>query len=672
MDANLLFVDDEEEVREVFRLMASKLGYRPHVAASGMEAIEMVQRHNYPVICTDLRMPGLDGFALLECLRGLSPQSVTMVATGAPQAEIPSRNCSDQTLAAILYKPVEMRELQTSLGRAFEMYEERRSQWATPPMRVLLVGVDRQLQGRLEEALPDGSLQWVEGLATALEWLEGLPWSVVVCPRDRSMVERLHWAHPEVALVVVAEDYDEVATNAAIQAGAQEQVILGEADPATLARALRYALGRKDAERRLFAMAHQDLVTGLPNRQLLHDLLVQALGRSRKLQNGLAVIQVNLCRFRAINETLGFEVGDRLLREQAGRLLSCLRDCDAVGRLGGDEFGLIVEGQTPAEVEALAQRLLQALRQPFLAAGEMLAVGACLGLALHPDNGLTAEGLFLAADQAVREARQTRSGYRMARQGRSQVSLERLRFEEEVRQAWLDGQFRLHYQPVVDPRQRKVVCLEALLRWHRCPPAVFLPILTDLGLMGEVGDWVVRQACLQARAWRAHNWRIAVNVAAGQIREGFVDRVAQALEQAGLPPSLLELEFSERVLMAEPEGLHECAQALRKMGVLLALDDFGTGHSSLNQLKELPFHSVKLDPQFLGPSNTPEVIQAVVDLGHALKMVVVGEGVETVEQYTLLGELAADLLQGRFIADAMAGEEVLPWFESALNQPGTT
>ncbi|MCA9795728.1 MAG: diguanylate cyclase, partial [Candidatus Eremiobacteraeota bacterium] len=412
MIKTVLFVDDDAAVRRVFRKMALRLGYQVELAASGVEAITLVRAQNFPVIVTDLRMPGLDGLALLECIRGLSPGSITMLATGAPELELPCPDANDCSLAAILRKPLSYEDLADALERAFALHSsEVEGEAECGENRILLVeddAIDARLTvARLSKDLPAASVTVVARLDEAEGYLDrhkvGTILTDLTLPDGRGVdaVSRLRTAQPDAAIVVLSGSQSEKMAVATLKRGAQDYILKDLADGPTLKRSIRYALERKRSERRLLRLAYHDPVTGLPNRQLFQDRLVQGLARARREHNDLVVVFIDLDRFKAVNDSLGHEAGDRLLKVIADRLSTALRDTDTVARLGGDEFGALLEGANQREVTRLCQRLLAAVREPVMLGSETVSVGASLGAAAFPEHGFTADGLLKAADSAM-------------------------------------------------------------------------------------------------------------------------------------------------------------------------------------------------------------------------------------------------------------------------------
>ncbi len=421
---------------------------------------------------------------------------------------------------------------------------------------------------------------------------------------------------------------------------------------------------RKAAEARIEHLAHHDALTGLFNRYNLQIRLSQALLSAHREGHCVAVVFIDLDRFKLINDTLGHHTGDLLLVEVARRLQGCVRESDIVARLGGDEFVVVLAGlERPGDASAVAGKILQALDQPYLIAGERLHSSASLGISVYPQDGADVVELMRAADTAMYHAKsQGRNNLQYFTAALNADADERLTLERELRLGLEQGQFELHYQPQFAPAADTTavpVAMEALLRWRHprmgmVPPLRFIPIAEETGLIEPLGLWVLEQACRQLAQWRregAAPARIAVNLSAHQLRNpALALDIARILKEQGLAGAELELEITESVAMRDPAGAVERLQELRALGLTLAIDDFGTGYSSLVYLKRLPIQVLKLDREFVrdieNDDNDAAISAATLALAHSLGLLVVAEGIETVAQHEFLLAHGCDLLQG--------------------------
>jgi len=425
--------------------------------------------------------------------------------------------------------------------------------------------------------------------------------------------------------------------------------------------------GRKQAERRLHELATHDTLTGLPNRALLHER-VQRMLESCTPGHAVAVLFLDLDRFKEVNDSFGHEHGDLLLCEVAARLRRVLRPYDAIARLGGDEFVVAADcGQGAPAAASIAAKLLDVLTMPVRIGAQEVIVGASIGISLYPQDAATREQLFQAADTAMYRAKAAgRNRYRFFEPGMTQQAQARMTLEMALRPALARREFELHYQPRVDLRSMQVVGMEALLRWNhpelgRVAPGEFIGIAEETGLITSIGRWVMEEACRQTRRLiDAHGRpiRVSVNVSARQLAQpGFVGEVRAALAASGLAPHCLEVELTESALIEDMDRTAAMLDELRLLGVKLAVDDFGTGYSGLAYLRRFPIDVLKLDRSFVmqedGRISAFDFVKAFVDMAHALRLSVVAEGVETAEVLEFLRAAACDEVQGYLLARPM-------------------
>ena len=422
-------------------------------------------------------------------------------------------------------------------------------------------------------------------------------------------------------------------------------------------RVLPLRLLNQALERASYLAAH-DLLTGLPNRGLFTDRLRQALALARRDAEPLAVLCLDLDRFKEVNDTLGHAAGDRLLQEVAVRLSAVLRESDTLARLGGDEFAVIQpKARQPEAADALARRLVAALQEPIDLGGDRASVGVSIGIAMADQSGSAdMTQLMRDADLALYQAKEGgRGGYRFFSPEMNQKLLERRALEADLRVALARGDFRLAYQPQVDLETGSVTGAEALLRWERpgagnMPPDQFIAVAEETGLIGPIGTWALQEACREATTWPGQ-LTVAVNVSPVQFRQaGLFEAVVAALEASGLPPERLEVEITEGVLLNDTEETLGTLRRLRNLGVKIAMDDFGTGYSSLGYLQKFPFDKVKIDRSFvrhLGGNRSAEaIVRAVVGMSHALGVHTIAEGVETSVQADMLRQKGCEEVQG--------------------------
>jgi diguanylate cyclase (GGDEF)-like protein/PAS domain S-box-containing protein len=431
---------------------------------------------------------------------------------------------------------------------------------------------------------------------------------------------------------------------------------------------------RKIAEQRIAHMAHHDALTGLPNRVLLRDRIQQAIAQAHRGGTQLAVLFLDLDRFKNINDSLGHQLGDRLLQSVASRILVCVREGDTVSRVGGDEFVIVIPGiGSAADASGVASKILEVLGSAFHLHGNDLHVAASIGISLYPADGSDAETLMRNADTAMYHAKDSgRANFQFFTQHMNVAAQQRLTLENALRRALEMGEFQLHYQPLFNLADRSVTGFEALLRWHPTggavvvPPSEFIGVAEDSGLIVPIGDWVLGEALRHLASWQTPGRRlsISINVSANQLsRTLFVERLRSLVEELRIDPSLIELEVTERVII---EGAGEARRALddlAALGVGIAIDDFGTGYSGLAYLKRLPIDTVKIDQSFvrdltIDPDDAA-IVTAIVAMSKSLDVDVVAEGIETDEQLAELTRLGCRRGQGYLLARPMPADAVV-------------
>jgi diguanylate cyclase (GGDEF)-like protein len=445
---------------------------------------------------------------------------------------------------------------------------------------------------------------------------------------------------------------------------------------------------REIAAERIEYLAYYDSLTALPNRSLFSKLLSQALVLARRYGTQLAVVFVDLDRFKNINDTLGHHAGDLLLQEMANRFKSCLRESDVVARLGGDEFVVLLPnlGGT-SDVEVVARKLLHVASKSFTALGQEFHVTASIGVSTFPKDGENEPLLMTHADIAMYQAKEEgKNNFQFYSEKRNAHSFERLALESSLRRALEHGEFELHYQPKIDLHSDRIVGTEALLRWVHpdlgmVAPAKFIPVAEETGLIVSIGKWVLRTACAQNVVWQKAglpHLSMAVNLSARQfLDENLLHDVASILGETGMNPMLLELEITESMLMYNVDKAMAILQEFRNLGVRLAIDDFGTGYSSLSNLKRFPIDTIKVDRSFIrdlpGDPENRGITEAIIAMGRALSLTVVAEGVETKEQAEYLREHACDEFQGFYFSKAVTASkfaELLETDMTAVREPG--
>lgn len=428
----------------------------------------------------------------------------------------------------------------------------------------------------------------------------------------------------------------------------------------------------KEAQQRLKFLATHDTLTGLPNRAFLVERLGHALSLAQRQNHRIALLFLDLDRFKHVNDTIGHEAGDQLLQTVTSRLSGCIRETDTLARLGGDEFVVLAEGfDDPGYLTSLAERILRAISEPFRLRGYEYYLGVSIGISVHPDDGADGTTLLRCADSAMYAAKEGgRNNYQFYTQELNARSQRRYHLEKNLRHALSTGQFVLHYQPKIDLQDGRIVGAEGLLRWNHpelglISPVDFIPVAEETGLIVPIGRWVLEQACRQVAAWRrqfAPELRMAVNLSPRQFQDDqLVDVIRNLIEETGLPACALELEITESLLIGDTDKLKPMFDALIDLGVVFSLDDFGTGYSSLSYLQRFPISNLKIDRSFINgiPSNRDSVAltQTIIAMAKALTLTVTAEGVEDEQQMRFLQEAGCREMQGNYYSKPVAPED---------------
>jgi diguanylate cyclase (GGDEF)-like protein/PAS domain S-box-containing protein len=437
--------------------------------------------------------------------------------------------------------------------------------------------------------------------------------------------------------------------------------------------------GRKQSEQQIENLAFYDTVTSLPNRTLLMERLRHGIALAHRDGRQLALLFLDLDDFKHLNETQGHGSGDRLLQEVAARLTGCLGASGTIARVGGDEFVILLNSISHGDTAAVTAREVQvAFERPFYLNGGEFHCSSSIGIAVYPEDGSDAETLLRSADAAMYHAKKEgKSNFQFFSRELNDLIIRRVALENSMRSGISRGEFFLNYQPQWDLRAGRVTGVEALLRWQsadlgRVSPDEFIPIAESSGLILELGEMVLRTACLQAKAWSRQygNLTVAVNISGRQFKQpDFLDTVAGIIAETGVDPRLLELELTESVIMEKAEKNIDSLCAIKKMGVQLSIDDFGTGYSSLNYLKHFPIDTIKIDRTFITDVDTNRddaaITEAILSMAHSLKLRVVAEGVENLAQLQFLTEKQCDGAQGYFLATPMPAEDVAGYLQRA-------
>ena len=574
-------------------------------------------------------------------------------ATQAVPVETTEDRGLDERLAALKDATIMMVDDEETTLDVLEMFLEEEGYRKFVPTTESTSAVDRMTRERPDVVLLDLIMPGVGGL------------EILGAVRARDDLR-----HTPIIILTSATDSETKLK--ALELGATD-FLAKPVDPSELALRLRNTLAAKAYQDRL---VYYDGLTGLPNRRLFNERMDHELARARKDGKECAVLHIGLDRFKQINDSLGREVGDQMLTLCAERLEGCVRTAGFAGkvsddrrnsplsRIGGDEFALCLWGVgSLGRAARAARRLLAEMSEAFEVGYRDLFLTASIGIAQFPEDGEDVETLLRKADMAMSHAKQSgRNTYQFYREALNSQLSERLNLENQLRRAVEREELVLYYQPKVNAGTGEVVGAEALMRWEHSemgfvPPDKFIPVAEDAGLITALGDWALRTACRQNKAWQDAGLppvRIAVNVSSRQFQEGVVEKVRSALEDSGLAPEHLVLELTESMIMENPEDAVRMLREIRDLGVKLSVDDFGTGYSSLAYLKSFPLAELKIDRSFIsGIADDPDdaaIVTAIVAMSHSLGLRVVAEGIETEDQLTYLQERGCDECQGFYFS----------------------
>jgi diguanylate cyclase (GGDEF)-like protein/PAS domain S-box-containing protein len=692
---SLLVVDDlPENIHEL--LEALKDDYRIMVARSGAKALELIEGPTPPdLVLLDVVMPEMDGYEVCRRIKA-SPVGnripvIFVTVVDEPQNKVDGFNIG---AADYITKPFDIDEVRARVRTHLELARLRHLLEDQVAQRTALLEQSEEKYRILADyspnweywMAPDGrylyvspACQDVSGYQPADFFADAGLMEKIIHPDDAEI-----WAqHSPVALSATPEL---MIFRIRAKDGSErwiehvsKQVFDAAGKPLGLRGSHSDITDRQDAEQKLDFFAHRDPLTGLPNRALFVQLLEQATLHAERSQTQFALLCLDLDNFKAINESLGPSLGDQLLIEVGKRLQDLLIDSSVIARIGGDEFNMIVESDTHLPgVDLVAQRMIGALGEPFLLDGNSIYIGASVGIALYPTDGLDVETLQSSAAAALHQAKaQGRSTLRFFSPEMTRRAKARLTLEADLRRALDREELSLHYQPQVDLVSGRIVGLEALVRWQHpergmIPPDEFIPLAEECGLVVPLGDWVLRAACLQIKAWSdigVAPRQTAINVSAVQLNRGhLVKSVKDALQESGISPEQLELEITESFVLDDREQSFKSLAELKALGVCLSIDDFGTGYSSLAYLQQLEVHKLKIDLSFVRDvttnSGNASIVKAVIALGHSLGLEVIAEGVEEEDQARYLKSLQCDVIQGYLISRPLPTDEMTRFLQS--------
>ncbi len=692
--AAILIVDDQAVNVQLLEYLLTHTGYTNVSSTTDSRTVAgLHQANHYDLIILDLHMPHMNGFDVMEALRPMETEAYlpVLVVTAEPDKKVAALEAGARDFVGKPFDPVEV------LTRIRNMLEVRLMHRESRDYGALLEQTVRERTAELQRFRSA-----MDATADAIFLIEMASMKLVDVNEGAcrmlgySRAQMLDIAPAALGLVTP----DELMHQAQRSSGAkgepeliEAELVRADAAPVPVetywqlqtlgATHMLIAVARDISERiiaqqRLKHMASYDSLTGLPNRTLFYQTLRESIELAQDKQWRIAVLFISLDRFKIVNDSLGSELGDELLRQFGTRLVQCVRIRDTVGRLGGDEFALIVTmTRNQQEAVLVANEVREALRAPFDLHGQQAGLTTSIGIAIYPDDALDPETLVRYADTAMVRAKEAgRDGYRFFTAGMNVQVLARLDLELALRRALENDEFELYYQPKVNLSSGRISGAEALLRWNRPGyglvfPAEFIPVMEETGLIVRVGAWIIDAACRQIAKWvldGTGELRVAVNISSRQFVEGDLEAdIRAAIARHSIDPSLLELELTESALMSNAEHTIEVLSNLKALGIKVAIDDFGTGYSSLAYLKRFPIDKLKIDIAFVrditvNPDDAA-IALAIISMAHSMKMTVIAEGVESRAQMVYLRRHRCDEIQGFHFSRPLPAREMAAMME---------
>ena len=683
----ILVVDDDAGGRRLTRATLTRAGFEVTEAPDGQKALEAMRSELPDLVLMDVSMPVMDGFTACEELRKLpgGMRVPVVMMTGLDDVQSIER-AFEVGATDFITKPINwpilahrVRYMLRASSAINDLNQNQRR--LSNAQRIGEMG-DWEWDVRQDRIVPSEQAWRIFGHEAVSSALQSDSFLATVHPED---AERVRQACEQAIAHggAFAIEHRVLQSSGSLRHVHQQVEVIAQDDSGRalrLAGAVHDITQRKDAEEQIRRLAYYDTLTGLPNRLLFTDQLRKAIGTAERLAQQVAIMFIDLDHFKRVNDTLGHGAGDELLRVVSARLASSIRALDSVSRgtheggensiarLGGDEFIVMLSDvNRVTHAVGVARRLVAALNEPVTVMGTEIFVSVSVGVAMYPNDGGDIDTLLMNADTAMYRAKQAgRGGFQFYDRSMNARALERLVMETSLRRALDRSEFVLHYQPRIELATGRIVGAEALIRWLHperglVQPDEFISLAEEAGMVIAIGEWALVAACRQAAAWRAAGLGevpVAVNLAATHLRERRLpELVARALRDNGLPPSLLEIEVTESILMADPELSVANARRLKDIGVAMSIDDFGTGYSSLSYLKRLPISSLKIDRSFVRDIATdPDdaaIITAIIAMAHTLKLRVIAEGVETRAQWAFLKTHGCDEFQGYLFSHAV-------------------
>ncbi|MDX8395831.1 MAG: EAL domain-containing protein [Mariprofundaceae bacterium] len=694
---NILIVDDTPESLDLLRDILDHERYTLITASSGNQALEILDKQqNIALILMDVQMPGMDGFETVELIKSRK-QCAEIPVIFMTGLSLDSANAlKGFSVGAIDYltKPSQTAILQAKVSAFSDMYiaQERLKNEIIHREKIeqKLALSAKVFEHSSEGIIVTDTHSVIQMVNPTFSEITGYSSEEAIGQTPKIISSGIHgesfyqemWSHIKLKGVWEGEIRNKRKNGEIFTEWLKITAIHNEAGEATnYIASFSDISSQTTANQHLYYLAHYDSLTELPNRSLFQDRLKTELTNAHRRNSILAVLFMDLDHFKNINDTLGHDVGDELLKEVAGRLLHCTRDNDLISRQGGDEFtGILVDLAHPEDAAVVAEKMIQALRQPIHIGSHELFITSSIGISVYPNDGETLDTLIKHADSAMYQAKESgRNNYHFFTKELHQASKRRFELETYLRKALGNNEFEVYYQPQIDAHHGHIVGMESLLRWHspelgEVSPFEFIPVAEETGLIVQIGAWVLQTACKQCKQWTDRDYPpllIAVNLSSRQFREpNFVNMLVEIICDTALSPLQLELELTESIIMQDDDITVRRLEEINQCGFQLSIDDFGTGYSSMNYLKRFPLDKLKIDKSFVDhvttDSDDEAIVTAMINLAHSLKLSVIAEGVEHKEQLEWLAQHDCDEIQGYYFSKPLPADEFVIFMDNNL------
>ncbi|KAF0216072.1 MAG: response regulator [Geobacteraceae bacterium] len=687
----ILYAEDDRVTRDVVTLLLHNKfpDVTVYQAENGQQGLELFKTHGPDIVLTDMRMPIMDGIRMAKEIKKLNKDTRIIVATADTDTNriletidigidhYVLKPINQAKLFSVIELCINSIHLEKQLRKQGDFIRKLSHAVEQSPVSIIITDTS----GKIEYVNPGFTRLTGYTPAEAVGEKPGILKSEEIPPEEYNTL----WETINSGGAWRGEFRNRTKNGELYWASASVFPITDEEGKITHFIAFQEDItGKKQTEETIKQMAYYDSLTGLPNRQLFNELLHHAMAQAHRHNRLLAVLFLDLDRFKVINDTLGHPVGDQLLQAAAQRLKQCCRrERDTVARRGGDEFIILLpELEDVQDAVRVAQKIIDAFSQLFVLPDHEVFISTCIGISIFPHDGIISETLIKHADMAMYRAKEHgRNRYHLYAPSMDAQAFERLALENSLRKALQQDEFLLYYQPKVNIKTGLIVANEALVRWCHpefglVPPTQFIPIAEETGLIVPLGEWVLRTACARNKAWQEAGYppmRVAVNFSPRQFQQlNLADMVEKVLHETHLEPRWLELEVTENIMLLNEENTIFTLRRLSDLGIHVSIDDFGTGYSSLAHIKRLPIHTLKIDRSFISDINSNQddeaIATAVITLAKSLKLNVIAEGVETEAQLQLLASLNCAEMQGFLFSKPLSAEDITRLFDTVKRQ----